>query len=134
MSIDVHIVDGALRASMALPPQNLCGALVCFEGRVRPDEEGREIQGLDYQTYDPMAEMELRRLALEAMNRFGAKAFSVEHSRGFVAVGEVSFRLRIASAHRKESLAAVEWFIDQMKSDVPIWKSPVFAGERETVR
>jgi molybdopterin synthase catalytic subunit len=51
----------------------------------------------------------------------------VEHSRGRVAAGECSFRLRVAASHRPEALRAVEEFIDRMKRDVPIWKTPVYA-------
>lgn len=101
------------------------GALICFEGVVRPTEAEIPIMGLEYQTYDPMAENELRRLAGECMSRFCVLAVLVQHSRGFVPHGACSFRLRLASAHRKEGLAAMDWFIDQMKKVVPIWKKAV---------
>jgi molybdopterin synthase catalytic subunit len=39
--------------------------------------------------------------------------------------GQCSFRLQVASAHRAEALAAMTEFIDRLKRDVPIWKSPV---------
>jgi molybdopterin synthase catalytic subunit len=101
-----------------------------FEGMIRGHEGGRTIAGLQYQTYDPMAENQLHSLGKMAIEQFGVLGVVVEHSRGFVGAEACSFRLRIASRHRKEGLAAMDWFLDQMKRDVPIWKSPVFAEDR----
>ena len=123
----VVIVDGPLGPENASREVDNAGALLCFEGVVRPLEGGRVITALDYEAYQPMAETQLRRLAEEMVRRHGLLAVRVEHSRGRVAAGECSFRLRIASRHRPEALRATEEFIDQMKRDVPIWKTPVFA-------
>jgi molybdopterin synthase catalytic subunit len=59
------------------------------------------------------------------MHRHGLVAILVEHSKGFVPVGQCSFRLLVAGTHRRESLAAMSEFIDRMKRDVPIWKKGV---------
>ncbi len=126
MSIEINISDGALGMAEAWCIEG-AGAMVCFEGKVRPVEGDQPISGLRYETYDPMAGRELRRLAEQVMGDFGLMGLRVEHSRGFVANHECSFRLCIASAHRKEALAAMDWFIDRMKRDVPIWKRPVLA-------
>lgn len=101
------------------------GAVVVFEGIVRPSEDDRPIRGLDHEIYSPMAQRELERLARETRDQFGLVAIRVEHSRGFVPNFACSFRLSVAAAHRKEALAAMETFIDRMKRDVPIWKRPV---------
>jgi len=130
MSIDVAIHDGPL-PDAATWRLDGAGAVLCFEGVVRPVEADQPIAGLRYDTYDPMAERELARLASEAIEQFGVQAVAVEHSRGFVANFACSFRLRVASAHRKEALAAMDWFIERMKQRVPIWKRPV-AIERAT--
>ncbi|CAG0984836.1 molybdopterin synthase catalytic subunit [Phycisphaerales bacterium] len=102
------------------------GAAVRFEGIVRRMEGEREIVALDYQTYDPMAERRLKELAGEIAARHGLRGIAAIHGRGRVAVGEVSFVLWVAAAHRAEALAAVEEFIDRLKRDVPIWKIPVW--------
>ena len=102
------------------------GAVLCFEGIVRPTEGGQPVVALDYEAYEPMADAQLRRLANEIVERHRLLGLWVEHSRGRVAAGECSFRLRVASRHRPEALRAVGEFIDRMKRDVPIWKTPVF--------
>jgi len=124
MSVSVHIHDGPL-PSAAPWTINGAGAVLLFEGVVRPSEDGQPIEALDYEAYQPMAEQQLRALAQAMIDQFGVMAVVVEHSHDRVRAGECSFRLRIAAAHRKEALAAMDEFIDRMKRDVPIWKTPV---------
>lgn len=124
MSIEIAITDGALGPGSVTDPCG-AGAVAMFEGVVREREGDTVISALDYRTYDPMAERMLRRLAEDVARRFGLVHVRVEHSRGRVAVGLCSFRLVIAAEHRKEALAAMDEFIDRLKRDVPIWKSPV---------
>lgn len=128
MSIDVRIIDGPLPARLPAQPIAGAGAVLCFEGIVRPLEGDRTIVALEYEAYEPMAGRTLGALAEELAERHGLVAVQVEHSRGRVAVCECSFRLVIHSRHRKEGLAAMEEFIDRMKQDVPIWKRPVYDG------
>lgn len=130
----VNIVDGPLPRSPAGAPPTPAppnpdpadpagvGAAVVFEGIVRGMESGREIAALDYEAYEPMASRQLELLARDVLEKHGLKAVWVEHSRGRVGVGEVSFRLTVHAAHRKEALAGMDEFIDRMKKDVPIWK------------
>ena len=103
------------------------GAVLVFEGIVRSEEDGQRINALIYTAYEPMATMELTKLAQDVCTRHSLARITVEHSRGRVRVGEVSFRLTIRSPHRKQALAAMDEFIDRMKRDVPIWKK--VAGE-----
>lgn len=103
------------------------GALVTFEGIARPVEGGQRIEALDYEAYEPMASNLLRRIGEELIASHGLIGLCVEHSVGRIAAGQCSFRLRIASYHRKEALAAMDEFIDRMKRDVPLWKTPVYA-------
>jgi len=126
MSITVKIIDGPLGPADAWYV-NGAGAVVTFDGVVRPMENDKAISGLDYEVYSPMAERELVKLAQQVMERHGVVAVDVMHSRGFVPNFAVSFRLRIASSHRAAALAAMGEFIDRMKQDVPIWKKAVYA-------
>ncbi len=128
MNLQTIIQDGALGPAAMWRVEG-AGALVCFEGIVRPIEAEQPIAGLRYETYDPMAERELQQLAAQAIRDFGLLDVRVEHSRGFVANGDCSFRLRLAAVHRQEALAAMDWFIDRMKRDVPIWKRPVLVAD-----
>jgi molybdopterin synthase catalytic subunit len=116
----------ALRAAASI------GARVRFDGIVRRQEprDGAGLgvlEALDYRVYEPMAQRELERIAREVGERAGVLAMAVIHSRGRVAVGETSFVLVVESAHRAPALLAAGEFIERMKADVPIWKTPVWA-------
>lgn len=121
MSVRVVIEKGALSP---MPSQGWpgAGAVLCFEGVIRPEEDGRRIDAIEYEVYRPMAERVLEDLAAQAKATHGLLAVWVWHSEGRVPVGACSFRLEVASAHRAEGLAAMGWFIDAMKRDAPIWK------------
>ena len=105
------------------------GAMVDFWGVVRGIEDGSEIDGIDYEAHREMAEHQLRRIAEQAAERFGLKLVIVHHRIGFVAVGEPSLFLRVASPHRSEGFRASQWIMDELKKKVPIWKHPRLNGE-----
>ena len=104
------------------------GAVVVFEGVVRPKEDGRILVGLDYEQYEPMTLASLTTLGQEIVDQHGLAALRVEHSVGHVPNHAVSFRLYVASPHRKAALAAMDEYIDRMKKEVPLWKVPVWAN------
>jgi molybdopterin synthase catalytic subunit len=102
------------------------GAVVDFWGVVRPIEDGREIEGIDYEAHREMAEHQLKLIAEQAAERFGLNMVIVHHRIGVVAVGEASLFLRVASPHRSEGFRASQWVVDELKKKVPIWKRPRF--------
>ncbi len=132
MSVEVQLVQGPLAPlaahddDQALGTDGQAGAFVLFEGIVRSTEADQPISGLQYQAYEPMAQDELHKLAHKALKDHDLISVRVWHSKGMVAVGKVSFRLLITSAHRKQALAAMDGFIDALKCDVPIWKTAVY--------
>ena len=128
MKIEQHIIEGPLAALAAWRPAG-AGAVVRFDGVVRATEAGHQLAGLDYEVYEPMTSRHMYRLAEATCSRFRLIALAVLHSEGFVAVGECSFRLWTAAAHRQPALAAQDHFIDAMKREVPIWKHPIWASE-----
>jgi molybdopterin synthase catalytic subunit len=102
------------------------GAIIDFWGVVRPIEDGREIEGIDYDAHYEMAEHQLKRIAEQAAERFELKQVIIHHRTGFIAVGEASLFLQVASPHRREGFQASQWILDELKKKVPIWKRPRF--------
>jgi molybdopterin synthase catalytic subunit len=102
------------------------GAIVDFWGVVRSIENGREIEGIDYEAHREMAEHQLKRIANQAADRFGLNLVVIHHRIGFIAVGEASLFMSVASPHRSESFHASQWIVDELKKKVPIWKRPRF--------
>ena len=114
------------------------GAIVDFWGVVREAEDGRAIEGIDYEAHNAMAEHQMKLIADAAMTKFQLKRVVLHHRAGFVRAGEPSLFLRVSARHRGVAFDASKWIVDELKKKVPIWKKPKFkaAGhirEGETV-
>jgi molybdopterin synthase catalytic subunit len=121
MNVEVQIVDGPVPEPRQWEVAG-AGALVSFAGIVRPTEEGQTIEGLVYEAYRPMAERQIESIARTLVAGHGLLAMRIAHSVGWVRIGECSFRLDVAAAHRQEAITAMGEFINRLKQDVPIWK------------
>ena len=75
-----------------------------------------------------MAEKEILTLILQARQKWNLRHIAIAHRIGVVPTTHSSVEIAISSAHRKESLEAVHWAIDELKAKVPIWKKEVYAG------
>ena len=116
-------------ASLDTPPKRDrgdAGAINDFWGVVRKLEDGREIDGIQYEAHREMAEHQLRQIAGQATEKFPLQLVIIHHRVGFIAVGEPSLFLRVATAHRSEAFRAIQWIVDELKKKVPIWKRPKF--------
>jgi molybdopterin synthase catalytic subunit len=123
------------QAPLDAPPRNHdygAGAMVDFWGVVRKLEDGREIEGIDYEAHRQMAEHQLRQIAEQAVEKFRLQLVIVYHRIGFIAVEEPSLFLRVTSPHRSEGFRASQWIVDELKKKVPIWKRPRFKMEKQT--
>src|SRR3977135_502528 len=122
---EVALVSGPL--DLTSPAATVgAGAIVDFFGNVRRLENGKQIDGIEYEAHRVMAEHQLRKIAQEAAERFDLLAIRLRHCIGFVAVGETSLFLRVAGANRGAAFEASRWIIDELKKRVPIWKSVRF--------
>lgn len=102
------------------------GALVDFFGVVRGVENGQPIDGIEYQAFVEMAEIELKRIAENARKDFMLGLVLVHHRIGFVPAGEPSLFVRVAAPHRDAAFAGCQHLIEQLKARVPIWKHPAY--------
>src|SRR2546421_2236274 len=102
------------------------GAMVEFWGLVRRLEDRGESGGIEYEAHSEMAEHQLKRIAQRAADKFGLKFVAIHHRIGFVAVGEPSLVVAVATPHRSEGFRAAQWIVDELKKKVPIWKKPCF--------
>ena len=102
------------------------GAVVDFWGAVRGLEDGRQIEGIEYEAHRAMAEHQLGLVAEEAVKKFRLEQVIVHHRIGFVGTGEASLFLRVGAEHRGAGFEASQWIVDELKRRVPIWKRPKF--------
>jgi molybdopterin synthase catalytic subunit len=128
VSITASGIDEAnLQASRQA--SSAAGAVVCFAGLVRGLEGAAAIDGLDYETFQRMAEHQFDLLLDQMEQRWPIESVRLVHRVGFVKVNEASLWVEVVAPHRGEAFAACQWLIDEMKRVVPIWKKP--AKERD---
>ena len=103
------------------------GASASFIGRVRGDDDLTE---LFLEHHPVMNETGLAGLAHAAVDRWKLGALTLIHRVGAMAPGETIVLVLASSRHRAEALAACEYLIDRLKTDVMLWKRETFADGR----
>ncbi len=103
------------------------GAVVSFIGRVRNSSREKTVTHLEYEAYTEMARKQLRKIVDEAVARWSLNSCSVVHRFGKVGVGEASILIAASSPHRNAAFQAVQYIIDSVKVDVPIWKKEFYS-------
>lgn len=104
------------------------GAVVVFHGITRDNNMGRQVVNLEYEAYSPMAEETMREIIAEMQSRWEVGAVAVAHRTGTVEIGALSMCLAVAAPHRRHAFDAAQYFVDELKLRVPIWKKERFEG------
>jgi len=102
------------------------GGIVVFVGTVRNQTQGKPVQHLEFESYEPMALKEMRKIADQAIENWRLHDMVIHHRMGRVEIEEEAVVIACSSAHRKEAFAACEYAIDTLKETVPIWKKEIF--------
>eukprot|EP00162_Nutomonas_longa_P000085 comp10103_c0_seq1/m.11996 comp10103_c0_seq1/g.11996 ORF comp10103_c0_seq1/g.11996 comp10103_c0_seq1/m.11996 type:complete len:146 (+) comp10103_c0_seq1:289-726(+) len=102
------------------------GAICTFDGLTRDNFENKTVVHLEYEAYEAMALKVMRHISEEAIEKFGVKGVVIVHRLGSVKVGEISVKIQILSAHRKEGIEGMEYVINRVKATVPIWKKEIY--------
>jgi molybdopterin synthase catalytic subunit len=107
------------------------GATILFLGTIRNHNEGYDVSAIYYEVYIRMAEDAMAKIETEAIKRWNLKKFAAIHRIGNLKIGEVSVAIAVSSEHRVEAFEAARYAIDQIKSQVPIWKKEVINSGKE---
>lgn len=112
-----------------------CGAISTFSGITRDKFQQKRVLRLSYEGYVPMAEKELRKICVEANEKYPSIwKIAVVHILGDCPVGKSSVILAASSPHRRDAMECVMYLIDELKSRVPIWKREIYQdGDGESV-
>ena len=117
------IEEAALIAQRRMSPG--MGAVVCFSGVVRAEEEGKNIRALEYEAFEPMVKHQFELIFREMEKRWPIESVRLVHRIGVVNVNDPSLWVEVTAPHRSEAFAACQYLIDEMKRVVPIWKKPL---------
>ena len=99
------------------------GALASFLGQVRGTGDGNKaLLSLELEHYPDMTEKEIISICSSANDMWNLHTIRVVHRVGKLFPGDNIVLVLVASAHRKEAIKAVEFIMDFLKSQVPLWK------------
>lgn len=95
------------------------GAIASFTGLVRSDDGVVSLLWLDHHAV--LTEQVIAEIAATAQSRFEA-AVHITHRVGSVAAGEPIVFVAAAARHRRAAFEAVDYMMDRLKTDTPLWK------------
>ncbi len=123
-NIEIGISDKPLSLDKAylFVLDECAGGNCIFIGTTRTQSLGESITHLDFESYIPMAEKEMKKIAETAIETFNVLKIAFYHRTGIVKPEEIAVVIAVSSVHRKESFQACEYIIDTLKKTVPIWK------------
>lgn len=98
------------------------GAVVTFTGKVRGDDDGRQIAALTLEHYPDMTEAEMARIEAEAMARWPLQAALMVHRVGELNAGDNIVLVITAAPHRQAAFDAASFLMDYLKTRAPFWK------------
>lgn len=121
----VDIAKGKLDPASALDfvSDPAFGGLTMFVGKVRENNLGREVTGVSYDMFDPLALTVFARAVVEAQAEVGnTLKVHVSHAKGRLAVGDIAVVVAAGTPHRDEAFRACRMIIEKVKHQTPIWK------------
>jgi len=102
------------------------GGTAVFAGTVRDSDHARAVRGLSYSAH-PTVERELRAVMEKVAAEFPVHGLAAVHRVGDLEIGDLAVVVAASCPHRAEAFAACRRLIDDLKSQVPIWKHQTFA-------
>ncbi|HEX5757350.1 MAG TPA: molybdenum cofactor biosynthesis protein MoaE [Arenimonas sp.] len=121
----VDITKGKLDPASALDfvSDPAFGGITMFVGKVRENNLGREVTGVSYDMFDPLALTVFAQAVVEAQAEVGNKLkVHVSHAKGRLAVGDIAVVVAAGTPHRDEAFRACRMIIEKVKHQAPIWK------------
>ena len=122
--ISIQTADFSLADEVALLEHDnaIDGAVVTFTGRVRNQNEGKDVTSLTLEHYPGMTEKSLSLIIQQAKERWRIGRVKVIHRVGELIIGDQIVFVGVTSKHRQDAFAANEFIMDYLKVKAPFWK------------
>ena len=106
------------------------GAHNIFLGQVRADDiDGKIVTAIEYTAYEEMANVKFQDIREATFNKFDLTCMHVYHSLGKVNSGEICLFVFVSSPKRKEVFKAIEFIVEEIKANVPVFGKEIFEDE-----
>jgi molybdopterin synthase catalytic subunit len=132
-AFELHDDAVSLDAVVREVATDAAGAIATFTGTVRDNARGRDVDHLEYEAYEGMAEQTMAELAESLKAKYEIEEVAIHHRIGRVEIGEPSVVIAVSGAHRADALAACKEAIDTLKETVPLWKKEIYEGGEEWI-
>lgn len=104
------------------------GGIAVFVGKVRDLNHGRQVVGVSYDIFEPLALVRFGAIAAETELAIGQPVkLWIAHARGRLGIGDIAVVVAAGSKHRDEAFRACRMAIESVKHTSPIWKQEHFS-------
>jgi len=106
------------------------GAHNIFLGQVRADTiENKKVAAIEYTAYEEMANKKFHEIREATFDKYDLTCMHIYHSIGKVNVGEICLFVFVSSSRRKVVFEALEFVVEAIKADVPVFGKEIFEDE-----
>jgi molybdopterin synthase catalytic subunit len=106
------------------------GAHNIFLGQVRADViDNKTVTAIEYTAYEEMANAKFHEVRELAFEKFDLTCMHIYHSLGTVKAGEICLFVFVSSPRRKVVFKALEFIVEAIKADVPVFGKEIFEDE-----
>ena len=106
------------------------GASIIFTGSVRNQNNNKLVTGITYDSHDVLVIKSFEEIYNETNQKLNIKdkAVFIEHTKGYLDLGEISIIIAVACKHRDEAFILSRYIIEEIKKRSPIWKKEHYAN------
>jgi molybdopterin synthase catalytic subunit len=101
------------------------GGIALFVGTVRDVDQEQPVNQLSYSSHPTAVDL-LRTVATRIADECDIVALAAVHRVGDLAVGDLAVVVAASAVHRAEAFEAGRRLIDELKTEVPIWKHQTY--------
>jgi molybdopterin synthase catalytic subunit len=107
------------------------GASIYFLGTVRNINDNKNVIGITYDSHDNLVTKSFEEIYNEAGQKLAIKdkAVFIEHSKGYLKLGETSIIIAVACKHRDQAYVLSRFIIEEIKKRSPIWKKEHYEND-----
>ena len=107
------------------------GGIALFVGTVREVDDEQRVEQLSYSSH-PTALDRLTDVAARIVEEGDVVALAAVHRVGDLAVGDLAVVVAASAAHRAEAFEAGRRLIDELKTELPVWKHQTYVDGQAT--
>jgi molybdopterin synthase catalytic subunit len=123
-------IDPAALLARFTEAQGNAGAIVSFTGTVRG---GGGVTALELEHHPTFTAKVIDAIGGDAKARFDIADCLIAHRIGSLTPGEPIVFVAAASMHRRAAFEAVDYVMDRLKTEAPLWKREVRRGGAEWI-